>query len=454
MNCCRYIGILYQLFVIHIIDMHGRPLAMKPLININRHEEHQILNESTVYELLSMQQNGPSGQLIKPSQPPMDVYGLANVNIYAAPTSNALQIAMENALARENESLIGAAVATAKVANDTAHISGNDNDITNNDSDDDGDGNSVQLRGTHEYDRQPIYNDDDHYQRLASAVFGYDGGNGTQNNLMEDGDGDDNNNYYVDYYDDDDDAAATGGGGGGGDGGGSESNGNSNDNHGIPTIVINNNNNSNNNTTHTSINENNSDNHNNIHIINNHNHKHNDNDNGTMAMQWSFEYLTVPQCASSIQTYCEDIDGYPADYIEYLMRRNGTHYGQLVNSKRYAMPFGGLQSRFAAPTSTEDMSYCNSNVIVVYPKIALSVDKQWNFVINHGPFSQGVRIELCTNDDMCRFASILPNGYKSQCRQKFMERTLVSLDKDGNTMKNLYQFPSHCECVLNRNEHT
>lgn len=178
-----------------------------------------------------------------------------------------------------------------------------------------------------------------------------------------------------------------------------------------------------------------------------------DDDDDTMGAMPPFVRTETPHCATNGRTYCENIHEYPADYIQSLMQRNMTNYKQLT-SGRDSMPAGGLLQRIDTPSaaaSVEDLAYCDSNAIVIYPRIALSVDNHWNYIINQDLFAQGVRVEICTNNDKCLFTSVLPNGYQSRCRQKFVERTMLSLDKSGNTVKDLFKFPSHCECVLQRN---
>lgn len=67
----------------------------------------------------------------------------------------------------------------------------------------------------------------------------------------------------------------------------------------------------------------------------------------------------------------------------------------------------------------------------------------------------GRRIELTyrffrhTRD--CNMLQQLPLGYKAKCKQKYVFRQLVALDEEGQTIKDLFQLPSCCQCVLIRN---
>lgn len=169
----------------------------------------------------------------------------------------------------------------------------------------------------------------------------------------------------------------------------------------------------------------------------------------TVDQRLAFENKATSLCAATGRTYCEDIDGYPADHIKSLLQRNGH-----LEDEWNAIPVVTFKSRMVASDAgyidDHNMAHCDSNATVIYPKYALSVTNHWNYVINEGVFVQGVHIELCTNNNKCQFSSILPIGYKSECRQKYMERMLLGLDKDGNTAKYVFKLPSHCECVLRR----
>lgn len=165
----------------------------------------------------------------------------------------------------------------------------------------------------------------------------------------------------------------------------------------------------------------------------------------------------APNCSRIGLTYCENVDNYPTEYIrvQSLVEKNIENYEQLINDEYGIVPHKLSQRINTALEDIDDndISYCNSNKAVIYPKIALSVDKHWNYILNNDLFVQSVRVELCAqSESKCLFANSLPNGFISRCRQKYIERILLSLDRSGNTIKHLFRFPSHCECVLQRND--
>lgn len=152
-----------------------------------------------------------------------------------------------------------------------------------------------------------------------------------------------------------------------------------------------------------------------------------------------------PQCASNGRTYCENVDGYPAQYVNSLM--NTSENKNLLNNNGVVTAYGLAQRM---DTSMEEISFCGTRKVVIYPKLALSVNNNWCYIINQAQYMQGVRVELCAHSNACGFSEMLPNGYVSQCVQKFEERMLVGLDSDGHAVKNYFRLPSHCECILKR----
>lgn len=159
-------------------------------------------------------------------------------------------------------------------------------------------------------------------------------------------------------------------------------------------------------------------------------------------------FETIPTCAKAGLTFCEDVAGYPAEYVESLLELDTDTYKELQKEDDVVTSFD-MTHRF--DTSNGDIPYCSSDSVVIYPKVALSVNNHWSYIINQRQFVQGVRVELCSRSDGdCLFASRLPNLYESQCRQKFMERMLLSLDAEGATVRGMFLLPSHCECVLRK----
>lgn len=153
----------------------------------------------------------------------------------------------------------------------------------------------------------------------------------------------------------------------------------------------------------------------------------------------------IPNCAANGSTYCETVDGYPTQYVHSIMN---TIENQKLLTNNGVVTTYGLTQRM--DMSMDEISFCTTRSVVIYPKLALSVNNDWCYIINQAHYLQGVRVELCTHSNACGFSELLPNGYVSQCKQKFEERLLVGLDGDGHAVKNYFRLPSHCECILRR----
>lgn len=57
------------------------------------------------------------------------------------------------------------------------------------------------------------------------------------------------------------------------------------------------------------------------------------------------------------------------------------------------------------------------------------------------------------NDKRCQMTDSFPNGYVTECKQRYISRHLLTYNADGRTIeKKLFKIPSCCQCVV-RNEH-
>lgn len=153
----------------------------------------------------------------------------------------------------------------------------------------------------------------------------------------------------------------------------------------------------------------------------------------------------LPECAISGHTFCENVAEYPTQHINDLMNITSVK-GMLQNDTE--PPPLRLSQRVGA--TLEYDNFCTTATRIIYPKLALTIDNHWLTIVNQAQFLQGVNVELCMHQDRCGFADILPNGYVSQCRQRFDNRLLLSVDHRGNPRKNYFRLPSHCECMVKK----
>lgn len=53
---------------------------------------------------------------------------------------------------------------------------------------------------------------------------------------------------------------------------------------------------------------------------------------------------------------------------------------------------------------------------------------------------------ICRKEDTCNVIGNLPLGYKSICKQKFIQRELLSVSSNGSMSPDTFLFPSSCCC--------
>lgn len=153
----------------------------------------------------------------------------------------------------------------------------------------------------------------------------------------------------------------------------------------------------------------------------------------------------VTQCAENDQTFCTKNDNYPAEYVRRLLQEH---------SHRFA-------DSFVSDLDTNEVSIrvdnfdvehlCDSYQKVIYPTSGLTKDGNERYIVNTDDYKQGVRVSLCRKSGQaCKMADIFPVGYKTECHQQMVYRELVSLGTGGQFIKNHFEFPACCTCILHR----
>ncbi|KAL1121941.1 hypothetical protein AAG570_003349 [Ranatra chinensis] len=95
---------------------------------------------------------------------------------------------------------------------------------------------------------------------------------------------------------------------------------------------------------------------------------------------------------------------------------------------------------------------------LVFPKSAKNKEDVWMFIVNQDQYQQGVRIEICVKasqggtGEQCSFTESFPLGYQTSCKQKYIYRKLLAVDrKSGETVADTFQLPSCCSCTVKQN---
>ncbi|CAD7091073.1 unnamed protein product [Hermetia illucens] len=152
---------------------------------------------------------------------------------------------------------------------------------------------------------------------------------------------------------------------------------------------------------------------------------------------------TTPKCkANGTEVLCQGVENYPANELESLIKSDATRYMELFGEDLLI----GLSTRFDHPG---EESLCRNSERLVYPQSGLNKDEKWLFIVNHDKYKQGIRIEECLGaGEQCSLTESFPNNYKTECRQHYVYRQLLSLSPQGRIVKEQFRFPASCKCVV------
>lgn len=127
------------------------------------------------------------------------------------------------------------------------------------------------------------------------------------------------------------------------------------------------------------------------------------------------------------------------------------------NANKYADIFGSdivtsdIVDRANDMFGDHEEHLCDSYEKVIYPTTGKTQDGSELFIFNTNDYKQGVRVSMCRNTGQpCNWATNFPNEYKTECKQQMVYRQLLSLSADGQPIKNHFEFPACCSCVLHK----
>lgn len=149
------------------------------------------------------------------------------------------------------------------------------------------------------------------------------------------------------------------------------------------------------------------------------------------------EIRSVPICEES--TFCEEVKGYPSDFVNKVVT-----YDKSITNYQNTDAMDSISQRMDVDDSE---SLCVSTERIVYPKAAENIHMEWQFVVNHPNFTQGVRIETCRNQGAeCKMIDGFAEGYATSCEQKYIYRQLTAIATDGSIGREFFRFPASCCC--------
>ncbi|GJQ81636.1 spz [Trypoxylus dichotomus] len=180
------------------------------------------------------------------------------------------------------------------------------------------------------------------------------------------------------------------------------------------------------------------------HIIFPHSEEHRSEDNHLPPLA---PFRKIPLCARNDQTFCENIDTYPYAKVQSFLQRDAT--------PRDLFGVDEAPDEFVNRDSLEvERFMCETRQKLVFPKVGKTRDKTWKYIVNQNSsegYIQGVLVRLCSSaNGPCDFADYLPLGYTTTCKQIYVYRRLLSLDKKGITYNDYFELPSGCCCSYKR----
>lgn len=154
----------------------------------------------------------------------------------------------------------------------------------------------------------------------------------------------------------------------------------------------------------------------------------------------------LTRCAENNQTFCTKNDEYPLEHVKNLLREHATRFADVVTD----IESNDITDRIEFDDNVDEYM-CSSYEKVIYPKTGKTQDGQELFIFNTDDYKQGVRVSMCRNAGQpCKLTENFPNGVKTECKQQFVYRQLLSLSSGGQPIKDHFEFPACCSCVLHR----
>lgn len=211
-----------------------------------------------------------------------------------------------------------------------------------------------------------------------------------------------------------------------------------------------------------------------------------------------------PTCAGPSDTFCTTIDYYPTEVIEYLVKRYSFDFKTLLQDEAmdstsfmtstpnqspsnvtvsqpiqpavkqpYAGPHGNQNDqwwtryvrlssrrqqsssiRVARQVSNEE-KLCPTTSSFIMPRAAVNTKGTWMYVVNlDGADQQNtqlVRTERCATTE-CSGLCQVPAGFTSTCSQQFVQKRLIALNGNGESLyTDTFWFPHCCICQIKSN---
>ncbi|XP_076046395.1 uncharacterized protein LOC143028340 isoform X2 [Oratosquilla oratoria] len=160
-----------------------------------------------------------------------------------------------------------------------------------------------------------------------------------------------------------------------------------------------------------------------------------------------------PRCASAGQEYCERDPEYPRAYIRALIGQRSNFLNFLTDPLLRTVlndPVPAANERPATRFGVLETPACKATETLIYPQRGKTLNKDWVFILNDESIQQAVRVEKCTRENSsCEFGNNLPQSVDATCRQKYIYKKLLVVDKTNDVVPESVLMPSCCVCYIN-----
>ncbi|XP_055389809.1 protein spaetzle-like [Condylostylus longicornis] len=160
----------------------------------------------------------------------------------------------------------------------------------------------------------------------------------------------------------------------------------------------------------------------------------------------------IPHCKSDnngivSSSFCTQVDNYPIDDVIKAIQEDSTKFEAVFGEDSLPEIPTEISQRIDPDFGEETL--CQSVERLIFPQAGMTKDNNWSFIINHENYTQGIRIEECLKPGKpCLMAENFPNGYRTECKQKYIYRQLLSMNEHGIIKKDQFQLPSCCKCYI------
>ncbi|XP_055296612.1 protein spaetzle-like isoform X2 [Sitodiplosis mosellana] len=153
----------------------------------------------------------------------------------------------------------------------------------------------------------------------------------------------------------------------------------------------------------------------------------------------------LSRCATNNQTFCTTDATYPLGVIEKLLRKHLHKFADVFGTDMISSDIINRSDAF------DEITLCDSFEQVIYPTSGKNKNGEELYIFNTPEHKQGIRVSMCRNKGAaCRMTENFPNGYRTECKQHFVYRELLSLSPEGVPIKEKFEFPACCSCAVYR----